>query len=160
MKKYTFFLACVLLSFCISCKNIGKPVDKQKSGSYFIDSKGKIAYCQNGNWFSLGVLPMNADAKSFQVLAEDIAKDKDSVYFRNMTQKLVERNSFYVDNEIPKDRLHVYYIDQVLGFNIIKDADPKTYELVKGHINWAGQGSLLLRRSHDKRRSEYFCIRQ
>ena len=55
---------------------------------------------------------MNADAKSFQVLAEDIAKDKDSVYFRNMTQKLVDRNSFYVDNEIPKDRLHVYYIDR------------------------------------------------
>ena len=64
---------------------------------------------------------MNADAKSFQVLAEDIAKDKDSVYFRNMThKKLVDRNSFYVDNEIPKDRLHVYYIDQVLGFGIIK----------------------------------------
>ncbi|STF08858.1 DKNYY domain-containing protein [Elizabethkingia anophelis] len=80
---------------------------------------------------------MNADAKSFQVLAEDIAKDKDSVYFRNMTQKLVDRNSFYVDNEIPKDRLHVYYIDQVLGFGIIKGADPKTYELVKDHINWA-----------------------
>ncbi|MDV2447442.1 hypothetical protein CMU93_07995 [Elizabethkingia anophelis] len=137
MKKYTFFLACVLLSFCISCKNIGKPVDKQKSGSYFIDSKGKIAYCQNGNWFSLGVLTMNADAKSFQVLAEDIAKDKDSVYYRSMAQKLVDRNSFYVENQIPKDRLHVYYIDQVLGFNIIKGADPKTYELVKDHINWA-----------------------
>ncbi|AMR43094.1 DKNYY domain-containing protein [Elizabethkingia anophelis] len=137
MKKYTFFLTCMLLSFCISCKDIGKPVNKQKSGSYFINSKGKIAYCQNGNWFSLGVLPMNADAKSFQVLAEDIAKDKDSVYFRNMTQKLVDRNSFYVDNEIPKDRLHVYYIDQVLGFGIIKGADPKTYELVKDHINWA-----------------------
>ena len=36
-----------------------------------------------------------------------------------------------------KDRLHVYYIDQVLGFGIIKGADPKTYELVKDHINWA-----------------------
>jgi hypothetical protein len=34
---------------------------------------------------------MNADAKSFEVLAEDIAKDKDSVYFRNMAQKLVTK---------------------------------------------------------------------
>ncbi|OPB89587.1 hypothetical protein BAS06_04310 [Elizabethkingia miricola] len=140
MKKYTFFLAFVLLSFCISCKEyfVGKPVDKQKSGSYFIDSKRKIVYCQGGSWFGVGIAHMDyADSKSFEVLAEDIAKDKDSVYFRNMTQKLVDRNSFYVDNEIPKDRLHVYYIDQVLGFNIIKGADPKTYELVKDHINWA-----------------------
>ena len=137
MKKYTFFLTCIVLSFCISCKDIGKPVNKQKSGSYFIDSKGQIAYCQNGNWFSLGVSPMRADVKSFEVLAEDIARDKDSVYFRNMAQKLADRNSFYVENQIPKDRFHVYYIDQVLGFNIIKGADPKTYELVKNHVNWA-----------------------
>ncbi|WP_288790831.1 DKNYY domain-containing protein [uncultured Elizabethkingia sp.] len=140
MKKYTFFLAFVLMSFCISCKEyfVGKPVDKQKSGSYFIDSKRKIVYCQGGSWFGVGTAHMDyADPKSFEVLAEDIAKDKDSVYFRNMTQKLVDRNSFYVDNEIPKDRLHVYYIDQTLGFGIIKGADPKTYELVKDHINWA-----------------------
>ncbi|WP_313264101.1 DKNYY domain-containing protein [Sphingobacterium sp.] len=137
MKKYTFFLVYVLLCFCISCRNIGKPIDKQKSGSYFIDSKGQIAYCQNGNWFSLGISQMQADAPSFEVLAEDIAKDKNAVYFRGMTQKLVDKNSFYVDNQIPKDRLHVYYIDQVLGFQIIQGADPKTYELVKDHINWA-----------------------
>ena len=137
MKKYTFFLACILLCFFISCRNIGKPIDKQKSGSYFIDSKGQIAYCQNGNWFSLGISQMQVDAKSFEVLSEDIAKDKNAVYFRGTTQKLVDKNSFYVDNQIPKDRFHVYYIDQALGFNIIQGADPKTYELVKDHINWA-----------------------
>ncbi len=137
MKKYTFFLVYVLLCFCISCRNIGKPIDKQKSGSYFIDSKGQIAYCQNGNWFSLGIWEMQADARSFEVLSEDIAKDKNAVYFRGTIQKLVDKNSFYVDNQIPKDRLHVYYIDQALGFQIIQGADPKTYEPVKDHINWA-----------------------
>ena len=137
MKKYTFFLVYVLLCFCISCRNIGKPIDKQKSGSYFIDSKGQIAYCQNGNWFSLGISQMQADARSFEVLSEDIAKDKNAVYFRGTIQKLVDKNSFYVDNQIPKDRLHVYYIDQALGFQIIQGADPKTYEPVKDHINWA-----------------------
>ncbi|WP_027388107.1 DKNYY domain-containing protein [Chryseobacterium gregarium] len=136
MKKYAFVLACVMLTFCISCRNIGKPVDRQKSGSYFIDSKGKISYCQNGNWFSLGILPMQADAQSFEVLAEDIARDKDAVYFRSTEQKLADRNSFYVENQIPKDRFHAYYIDQALGFNIIKGADPRTYEPVKGHMNW------------------------
>lgn len=137
MKKYTFFLACVLLSFFISCRDIGKLVNKQKSSSYFIDSKGQIVYCQNGNWFSLGVSQMQADVESFEVLAEDIAKDKNAVYFRGMPQKLVDKASFYVDNQIPKDRFHVYYIDQVLGFNIITGADPKTYELIKNHTNWA-----------------------
>lgn len=137
VKKHFFFLACILLSFCTACKDVGKLVDKQKSSSYFIDSKGQVVYCQNGNWFSLGVLQMQADAKSFEVLAEDIGKDKDSVYFRNMTQKLVDKNSFYVDNQVPKDRFHVYYIDQVLGFNVIEGADPKTYEPISNHINWA-----------------------
>jgi len=103
VKKYFFFLACILLSSCTSCKDIGKLVDKQKSSSYFIDSKGKVVYCQNGNWFSLGVLQMQADTKSFEVLAEDIGKDKDSVYFRNMTQKLVDKNHIYYNQEIVPD---------------------------------------------------------
>lgn len=137
MKKYAFFVACVILSLFTSCRNIGTLVDKQKSSSYFMDPKGHIVYCQNGNWFSLGVLQMEADAKSFKVLSEDIAKDKDAVYFRHMTQKLVDKNSFYVENQIPKDRFHVYYIDQVLGFKIIKGADPKTYERIDAHTNWA-----------------------
>lgn len=137
MKTYILLLTCVLIIFFSSCRDIGKLADEQKSGSYFIDSKGQIAYCQNGNWFSLGVLPMEADPESFEVLAEDIAKDKGAVYYRNMKQKLVDRNSFYVENQVPKDRFHVYAIDQVLGFNIIKGADPKTYELVDSHVNWA-----------------------
>ncbi len=137
MKKYGFFLACILLMACISCRNIGKPVDQQKSGSYFIDSKEQISYCQNGNWFSLGISPMQADAKSFEILAEDIARDKDAVYFRSMKQKLADRNSFHVEKQIPKDRFHVYYIDQASGFNIIKGADPRTYEPVDQHMNWA-----------------------
>lgn len=137
IKKRAFFVACIFSCFLISCRNIGQPVNKQKSGSYFIDSKGQIAYCQNGNWFSLGISQMQADAKSFEVLSEDIAKDKNAVYFRGMPQKLVDKSSFYVDQQIPKDRFHVYYIDQVLGFHIIEGADPKTYEPVAGHINWA-----------------------
>ena len=80
-------MACILLSFCISCKDTGKLVD-QKSHSYFVDSKGKIVYCAGGSWFGAGVLQMNADAKSFRVLEEDLAKDKDFVYYREKAQDL------------------------------------------------------------------------
>ena len=72
---------------------------------------------------------MNADAKSFQVLAEDIAKDKDSVYFRNMTQSWLTETPFMLTMRFRKIDFHVYYIDQVLGFGIIKGRIPK-------HMNW------------------------
>ncbi|MDQ1096907.1 MULTISPECIES: DKNYY domain-containing protein [Chryseobacterium] len=138
MKNYVFFLALILLSICTSCRNIGKLANEQKSRSYFIDSKGKVSYCMNGNWFSLGISPMpEADAQSFEVLAEDIARDKNAVYFCAIKQKQVDRNSFYVDKKIPKDRFHVYYILQHYGFKIIEGADPKTYELIDNHPNWA-----------------------
>lgn len=138
MKTFAFLLAFSMLSVCTSCRNIGELVNEQKSRSYFIDSKKQISYCMNGNWLSLGISPMpQADAKSFEVLAEDIARDKDAVYFRAMKQKQVDRNSFYVDNQIPKDRFHAYYTDLALGFKIIEGADPKTYEPVDQHVNWA-----------------------
>ncbi|HFK5586762.1 DKNYY domain-containing protein [Elizabethkingia anophelis] len=137
MKKYTFFLACILLSFCISCKDTGKLVDQKKSHSYFIDSKGKIVYCSGGSWFGAGVLQMNADAKSFQVLEEDLAKDNDFVYYREKVQDLeVDIPSFQVKNNIIKDRFHVFYN---FHGNIypITGADPKTYELINNRKGWA-----------------------
>ncbi|MCL1636374.1 DKNYY domain-containing protein [Elizabethkingia sp. HX WHF] len=136
MKKYTFFLACIILSFCTSCKDIGKLVDQKKSRSYFIDSKGKILYSSSGDWFTSGVSPMNADAKSFQVLAEDLAKDKDSVYYCGKAQDLVvDIPSFHLKNNIMKDRFHVFYNFSGSIYSIT-GADPKTYELINNHKEW------------------------
>jgi len=137
MKKYTFFLACILLSFCISCKDTGKLVDQKKSHSYFIDSKGKIVYCSGGSWFGAGVLQMNADTKSFQVLEEDLAKDKDFVYYREKAQDLeVDIPSFHIKNNIMKDRFHVFYNFHGNIYSIT-GADPKTYELINNRKEWA-----------------------
>ena len=102
IKKRAFFVACIFSCFLISCRNIGQPVNKQKSGSYFIDSKGQIAYCQNGNWFSLGISQMQADAKSFEVLSEDIAKDKNAVYFRGMPKNLWTKVPFMLTSRFQK----------------------------------------------------------
>lgn len=136
MKIYTILTVSLMLIMFVSCGKPGRPVDKQKSGSYFLNSKGKIVYSQNGNWFELGVNETDADAKSFKVLSEDIGMDKDSVYYRGMAQKRVQRSSFYIDGDIPKDALHAFYIDYAWGLMVITGADPKTYEKVKDHINW------------------------
>ncbi|PTT02673.1 hypothetical protein DBR11_04285 [Pedobacter sp. HMWF019] len=49
----------------------------------------------------------------------------------------MQRTSFYIENEIPKDQLHAYYIDEALGLVIIKNADAKTFENLKGNVQWA-----------------------
>ncbi|MCL1677339.1 DKNYY domain-containing protein [Elizabethkingia meningoseptica] len=138
MKKYTFLLACILLSFCTSCRDIGKLVDQNKSHSYFIDSKGKIVYCPGGSWFGSGVTSMDfADPKSFQVLAEDLAKDKDSVYYREKAQDIaVDIPSFHFKDNIMKDRFHVFYNFKG-SIYAITGADPQTYEIIKNHKEWA-----------------------
>ena len=118
----------------------------KKSHSYFIDSKGKIVYCAGGSWFGAGVLQMNADAKSFQVLEEDLAKDNDFVYYREKVQDLeVDIPSFQVKNNIIKDRFHVFYN---FHGNIypITGADPKTYELINNRKGWARDKRPLLLR--------------
>lgn len=137
MKKHFIFLAGILLTMLVSCKNLGKLVDQEKSDSYFINSDQQILFCQGGNWFALGVDTLRADAKSFKVLSTDIAEDKNSVFHKGRLQKQVDRNSFYIENGIPKDQLHAYYIDEALGFIIIKNADAKTYEKLKAYGGWA-----------------------
>ena len=137
MKKYSILLTSIILITFVSCRNLGKLVDQKKSESYFITSDQQILFCQSGNWFELGVDTLHADAKTFKILSSNIAADKNFVFFKGQPQKHVQRNSFYIENKILKDQLHAYYIDEVLGFIIIKNADPKTYENLKGNGRWA-----------------------
>jgi hypothetical protein len=136
MKKHFIFLAGILLMTLVSCKNLGRLVDPEKSDSYFINSDQKILFCQGGNWFALGLDTLLADAKSFKVLSTNIAEDKNFVFHKGYLQKQVHRNSFYIENGIPKDHLHAYYIDEALGFIVIKNADAKTYEKLKPSRGW------------------------
>jgi hypothetical protein len=135
MKKCLFVLIGII--FFISCRDVGKLVDEKKSSSYFINSDRQILYCQSGNWFELGIDTMKADAKSFKIISNDIAEDKNFVFYKGGSQKQVDRNSFYIENEIPKDRFHAYYTDNALGFKIIEGADSKTFEYLNGNNTWA-----------------------
>ncbi|WP_158799414.1 DKNYY domain-containing protein [Pedobacter sp. L105] len=137
MKNHSILLTSIILITFVSCRNLGRLVDQKKSDSYFITSDQQILFCQSGNWFELGVDTMQADVKTFKIFSSNIAEDKNFVFYKGQAQKHVRRNSFYIENEIPKDQFHAYYIDEALGFIIIKNADPKTFENLKGKGQWA-----------------------
>lgn len=137
MKKHSILLMSIILMTLVSCRDLGRLVDEKKSDSYFITSDKQILFCPNGNWFALGVDTMQADVKTFKILSNNIAEDKSFIFYKGQPQKHVQRNSFYIENEIPKDQLHAYYIDEALGFIIIKNADSKTFEYLKGNGQWA-----------------------
>lgn len=135
MKHYLCLSLLIGILF-ISCSNLGSLVDKEKSDSYFISSKGQITYCQGGNWFELGSIPVQADAKSFEVLSTEIAKDKNDVFYRGCSQKQVDRNSFYIEHDIPKDRYHAYTASDG-KLKKIEGADSKTFEYLSNNSTWA-----------------------
>lgn len=75
-----------------------------------------------------------ADVHSFKVLSTEFAEDKKHVFYTYKILMNVDRQSFYWDsiNELPKDRRHVYLpTTKTDRLEIIKYADPKTYERVK-----------------------------
>ncbi|MBB6502608.1 DKNYY domain-containing protein [Pedobacter cryoconitis] len=124
MKNYPFILVILLLT---SCSHLGDLVDKEKSDSYFISSSGQLSYSQNGNWFELGSYKMDADPKTFKVLSTEIGEDKAFVFYLGIKQKEVDRNSFYMDKGIPKDKFSAYLLSDHL-MKKIEGSDPKTFE--------------------------------
>lgn len=76
MKNFTAtLLVLMLLSSC----GVGDLVDPTKSPSYFLN-KGEIYYSPMGNWFELGYTKCDTDPNTFEVLAENFAKDKHSIF--------------------------------------------------------------------------------
>lgn len=104
----------LLVTLCSSCYR-GDLIDPEKSNSYF-KKRGKIYYSPNGNWFELGYNRCYADVKTFKVLSNSIAKDKNSIFYSYKTQNQVDYKTFVVDsNDVPKDKNHVYEIDYLNG---------------------------------------------
>lgn len=136
--KRTFQISRTLLGMLltiISCA--GDPVDSKISKSYYIKD-GAVCFVPMGNAFELGSTKTNADPDTFQVLSEDIGKDRRYVYYKSVPQTWVDRNTFYIQNGIPKDKNHVYLPNNTsLGTSstdslvIIPYADPKTFTSLK-----------------------------
>lgn len=158
----------VITSILLSaCSGLGDLVDAEKSNSYFYKSfnKKQIVYSSGGNWFELGVSPLkNVDAKSFQVISKDLAKDKNGVYYRNFLQPQVDVNSFTTFSNgvyVLKDKNHIYHKKGTYTgtLQIIEDADPNSFEYLlfgKSSSVWAKDKNHLYRchKKYDKNPEE------
>lgn len=118
---------------------LGDPVDKEISDSYYYSTDGKsMVYSPMGNWFELGKTSFDGDVATFSVLARDYGKDKDHVYYKSKPiSNEVDIKSFVVkDDYIPMDKNHVYVVtdnsscmDKTKAcLKIIEGADPATYK--------------------------------
>ncbi len=139
------FAALVIFGIYRLTHRFGGLINKGKSSSYFYTKKRDgLLFCQNGNWFSLGEVKMDADKESFLVLSEYYSKDKNNAYYRN--KKILaplDLATFEVKEDyIPVDKNNVYTFkaydeigeenDEILV--IVQEADPKTYKSLD--YNW------------------------
>lgn len=126
----------VCMLFCllaVSCRE--KPVEEKISESY-VKKAGSIYYKDGDKLKKL----QEADVSSFRPLAEDIAKDRNTVYFQQFRQSGVDRVSFTVTpNGALKDKNHVYLrvYNDTLAFRILYNVDRASYDLYKGRSKWA-----------------------
>ncbi len=107
MKKTSLLFIILFPLLLLSC-GPGELVDKKISDSYFISRSGTISYSFQGNWFEIGVTKCDADKNSFKVLSRYFAKDNEHVFYCGITQKDIDSKSFYVDNNVGKDKNYAY----------------------------------------------------
>jgi len=115
---------------------IGDPVNSKVSDSYFYHyRKNLIVYSPMGNWFELGYFESDADVESFQPLDRDFGKDKNNVFWKGRKQS-VDYASFQIVASVIKDKNHVYHTNgkEYNFLEIVKDADPKTYQLLDSKL--------------------------
>ena len=136
MKIVWIVLAIVVLGFLgirYFLFKIGDPVNSKISDSYFYHyRKNLIVYSPMGNWFELDYVESVADVASFKPINRDFGKDKKDVFWKGRKQT-VDYVSFEIDaSGIIRDKNHIYHTNgkEYNFLEIIKDADPKTYQLL------------------------------
>lgn len=132
----------LILSFMMASMprfNGAKAINKRLSNQYYYTKDG-VAYCQNGNFFSLGKRTIeNADRDSFEVLGYEHARDVNNVYFHGVAMPGVDSESFetidvsetpvsrYLQSYYSRDKDSVYYLSSE-----ITGADPKSFKVLWG----------------------------
>jgi hypothetical protein len=115
------------------------PVDATVSDSYYYSKFSKdIIYSPMGNWFELGYSKLDADKKSFKVIARDFGKDKNIVFYKDKKISGADVSSFVVENRVIKDSLHVYS-EKDYEINIVEGADPKSYKYLDIDKSYRGK---------------------
>lgn len=121
----------VVIAIARYTMRLGNPVDAAKSDSYYHHRwKDKIIYSPMGNWFELGYAEIDADPKTFVVLAHEFGKDKNAVYWKGKRQQ-ADVATFYLDeNQIPKDQQHAYQLSTTWPdtMTVVPGANPAAYQ--------------------------------
>jgi len=133
---------------CInSCTSpLGTKVNPNFDNYYYSVDGKEILYCVNDSWEFFEVIKMNADYATFEVISSSFSKDKNSLFYYEITvhDSILDRDSFYTKkgknyniSYLGFDKNGVYVFS---GSNIpkkIKYADPKTYKLLSYNRVWA-----------------------
>ena len=99
MKNILKIIFAPLLWIFYACSPLGEPVDEEKSNNhYYNNSKSKIQYSPNGNWFEIQNTTMKADVESFQVFNRKLSRDKENLFFEAYKVKdhSINLSTFYV----------------------------------------------------------------
>ena len=135
-----------------ACSPLGEPVDEEKSNNhYYNNSKSKIQYSPNGNWFEVQNTTMKADVESFQVFNRKLSRDKNNLFFEayKVNDHSINLSTFYVKEgdymgNLGFDENFVYAFKKNYDqgskstLKIVKDVNPKTY--IRTDWNWANDG--------------------
>lgn len=119
-----------------SCNSLDL-IDAEKSDSYFLKS-GNVVFCPGGNTLAFGVRKCDADVNSLEILTRYLVKDNKDIYFKGIEQSHVDYESFYMDNELPKDKNYVYAMAKN-NLKAIPNVDAHSYTLIKkdpGGVRW------------------------
>jgi hypothetical protein len=137
--KLKYFFSILIFIGLFSC--VGNPIDENIS-KYYRKSWGTVHFTDKpAKTMSIhGNKIKGADAKTFTPLAEFVAKDKKTVYFRNIPQPHIDKESFQVKEDgTLKDKDHVYFPslkDGDYALRILYNVDLETYGSYPGHIGW------------------------
>lgn len=136
-KIILFTFISLLLSSC----NKGGLVDEANSNSYFYSSdKSKILFKQLGGpdisrLWNYEWLEVPADPKTFRVMKGGFGKDAKNIFFGTEIIDYVDYNTFQrLDESHYIDHKNVY----TQGLKIIKDANPKTFQIIKSMADYYG----------------------
>jgi len=116
-KVRRFFLVSLALFLVLFVSGCYHPVDEKKSKNYYYNSlKTEIRYIPLGNSFELGNTKVDGvNLETFQVIAEEYAKDKNNVYFQHEKIEGADPSSFShvcnlaVNGFLYADKNNLYY---------------------------------------------------
>ncbi|WP_299314375.1 DKNYY domain-containing protein [uncultured Aquimarina sp.] len=137
-----YTIVIVLFSWVSSPSTNGAVAINNNISNQYYYKENEIVYVSNANFFSLGARKIEeADRTSFEVIAYNLAKDKNYVYYNEKILIGADPKTFepildtvseekYTSYYYTKDANHVFYF-----FDIIEEANPNTFQYLWGDFS-------------------------